>query len=43
MVCEERTCTEAEKLRNVFGPKKVDVVGGRRIYTRGSESVAFIR
>jgi len=32
-----------EKLRNMLGPKKVNVVGSRRNYTRGSESVAFIR
>jgi hypothetical protein len=32
-----------EKLRNIFGPKKVDVVEGRRNYTGGGESVAFIR
>jgi hypothetical protein len=32
-----------EKLRSIFGPKKVDVVGDRRNYTRGSESVAYIR
>jgi len=32
-----------EKLRNIFGPKKVDVVGDRRNYARRSESIAFIR